>query len=274
VRDAAALERAARGCDVVFHLAARASVVAAQEDPALAHAVNATGTLHALLAAREARVRRVVFASTCALFGDSEAEVQGEGAAPRPASLYAIHKLCGELYCREFVRHFGVACAVLGLFNVYGPRQDPNGAYAAVVPRFLAAAVRGERLSIFGDGEQSRDFVYVGDVVRALLAAADVPGAGRRRRSTSGPDVRCGSASSARRSRRSWGGSSSACTVRSVRATCPTAARASRARGARLATAGGLAEGLKLTASGWCARSFARCLPKPVRSSPCATPCS
>ncbi len=179
VRDAAALARAARGCEVVFHLAARASVPAVQENPSDAHAVNATGVLNALVAAREAGVRRFVFASTCALYGDAEAELQQEEAPPRPGSLYAIQKLCGELYCREFARHFGVQSAVLRLFNVYGPRQDPNGAYAAVVPRFLAAAAGGERVSIFGDGEQSRDFVYVGDVVRAFLAAADAPGVGQ-----------------------------------------------------------------------------------------------
>ena len=179
VRDAAALARAARGCEVLFHLAARASVAAAQDDPAGAHEVNAGGALHALLAARAAGARRLVFASTCALYGDGAAEVQHEDAPPRPGSTYAIQKLCGELYCREFALRFGLPCAALRLFNVYGPRQDPRGAYAAVVPRFLAAARAREPLSIFGDGEQSRDFVYVGDVVHALLAAAEAPGAGQ-----------------------------------------------------------------------------------------------
>jgi nucleoside-diphosphate-sugar epimerase len=178
VRDVAQLAHAARGCDVVFHLAARASAPAALADPAAAHAVNASGVLHALLAARDAGVRRLVFASSCALYGDGDGDVQRESDPARPRSVYAIQKLCGELYCRELAPGLGVEAAVLRLFNVYGPRQDPGSEYAAVVPRFLAALERREPVGVFGDGEQSRDFVYVGDVVRALVAAADAPGVG------------------------------------------------------------------------------------------------
>ncbi|MFI5314391.1 MAG: NAD-dependent epimerase/dehydratase family protein [Myxococcota bacterium] len=175
VADARALERAARGCEVVYHEAAIASVPRSVEDPIGTELVNATGTLHALEAARRAGARRFVFAGSSAVYGDSEALPKREDMPPRPRSPYALQKLAGELYCEQYARLYGLEAIALRYFNVFGPRQDPHSMYAGVIPIFVESLRRGERPKIFGDGLQSRDFVYAGDVVAANRAAARAP---------------------------------------------------------------------------------------------------
>ena len=175
VVDARALERAARGCEVVYHEAAIASVPRSVEDPVGTDLVNSTGTLHALEAARRAGVRRFVFAGSTAVYGDGEELPKREDMPPRPRSPYALQKLAGELYCEQFARLYGLEAIALRYFNVFGPRQDPHSMYAGVIPLFVEALRRGQRPRIFGDGLQSRDFVYVGDVVAANRAAARAP---------------------------------------------------------------------------------------------------
>jgi UDP-glucose 4-epimerase len=175
VVDAAALERAARGCEVVYHQAAIASVPRSVEDPAGTHAVNASGTVHALEAAHRAGARRFVFASSSAVYGDDETLPKREEMPTCPRSPYALQKLTGELYCEQYARLFGLETVALRYFNVFGPRQDPKSMYAGVIPLFVAALQAGTRPRIFGDGLQSRDFVYVKDVVGANRAAARAP---------------------------------------------------------------------------------------------------
>jgi UDP-glucose 4-epimerase len=172
VVDAAALERAARGCEVVYHQAAIASVPRTVEDPVGSDRVNAAGTLHALEAARRAGARRFVFAGSTAVYGDGEELPKRETQPPSPRSPYALQKLTGELYCEQYARLYGLGAIALRYFNVFGPRQDPRSMYAGVIPLFVEALRRGERPRIFGDGRQSRDFVYVADVVAANRAAA------------------------------------------------------------------------------------------------------
>lgn len=175
VSDLAALERAARGCEVVYHHAAIASVPRSVEDPAGTHAVNATGTLNALEAARRAGARRFVFASSSAVYGDDEGLPKREEMPTCPRSPYALQKLTGELYGEQYARLFGLDAVALRYFNVFGPRQDPKSMYAGVIPLFVAALSAGARPRVFGDGRQSRDFVYVKDVVAANRAAAGAP---------------------------------------------------------------------------------------------------
>ncbi len=172
VADADALERAARGCEVVYHQAAIASVPRTVEDPLGSHAVNATGTLHVLEAARRAGARRVVYASSSAVYGDGEELPKHEDMPARPRSPYALQKWIGEQYCEQYARLYGLASVSLRYFNVFGPRQDPDSMYAGVIPRFVTALCSGAQPRIFGDGLQSRDFVYVADVVAANRAAA------------------------------------------------------------------------------------------------------
>jgi UDP-glucose 4-epimerase len=152
-----------------------ASVPLSVEDPAECHRVNAQGTLRLLDAARAAGVRRFVYASTSAIYGNPETLPTDEDSPAMPLSPYAQAKLMGENFCRCHADAYGMQTVCLRYFNVFGPRQDPAGQYAAVVPLFIQKALAGEPVTIFGDGEQTRDFVYVGDVVRAnmLAAAAD-----------------------------------------------------------------------------------------------------
>ena len=180
VRDAATVRRAVAGADAVFHQAAEPSVPRSVADPMGAYDVNVTGTLTVLLAARDAGCPRVVFASTSAVYGDDPILPKREDMPPAPLSPYASSKLAGEGLCQVFSRTFGVDAVALRYFNVYGPRQDPNSAYAAVIPRFLDALMSGRRPTVFGDGGQSRDFVYIDDVVEANLLAAAAPNAGGR----------------------------------------------------------------------------------------------
>lgn len=166
------VQRSVRGCEVVYHLGALPSAVQSVDEPARTHAVNASGTVHVLEAARQEGVRRVVFASSCAIYGSSTALPLKEELAPLPESPYALQKLSGELYCQQFGRLYGLQTVALRYFNVFGPRQDPRSLYAAVAPRFLTAVVRGVAPCIHGDGQQSRDFVHVDDVVAATRVAA------------------------------------------------------------------------------------------------------
>ena len=179
VRDLDDVRGAVQGCDAVFHQAALPSVPRSIADPISSHAVNATGTLNVLVAAREAEVRRVVMASSSSVYGATPGLPKSESMATLPLSPYAVSKLAAESYCRTWFDLYGVETVALRYFNVFGPRQDPLSAYAAVVPRFIAAYAAGEPPVIFGDGEQSRDFTYVANVVDAnvrALESAAAPG--------------------------------------------------------------------------------------------------
>lgn len=177
LRDPAVVRTAMQGVTMVFHEAAAASVPQSMKDPATTLEVNVTGTHQVLLAARDAGVRRVVFASSCAVYGNPEILPVREDMLPAPLSPYAAHKLIGEDLCRVFTHAYGLETVALRYFNVYGPRQDPASDYAAVIPRFLAALLHGEAPMVYGDGEQTRDFIYVEDIVRANLLAATSPDA-------------------------------------------------------------------------------------------------
>ena len=176
IRDVGTLSRAVNGVGVVFHQAALRSVPRSIEDPFAYHDVNATGTLRLLLAAREARVRRVVFASSSSVYGDQPVLPIHEDLRPQPISPYGASKLIGEHYCANFSRHYGLETVALRYFNVFGPRQDPKSEHSAVVARFILAAKQGMAVDIHGDGKQTRDFTYVGNVVDATLRAAEAPG--------------------------------------------------------------------------------------------------
>lgn len=172
VCDRDAVREASRGADCVIHLAARTSVPQSMKDPADTNDVNVCGTLNVFLAARDAGVRRVVFASSAAVYGDAPELPKSESMAPAPVSPYGISKLTGEMYGRVVG---GVEVVSLRFFNVFGPRQDPASPYSGVLSRFIAALLRSEPPAIYGDGEQSRDFVYVDNVVDAILRATTAP---------------------------------------------------------------------------------------------------
>ena len=182
VRDPEACRRILEGAEFVLHHAAEASALRSVEDPAGCAAVNIGGTINLLEAARAAgTVRRFVFASSCAVYGDTPGAAKHEASLTDPLSPYASTKLAGEYFCRNFFRLHGLQTVSLRYFNVYGPGQDPDGAYAAVIPKFLTALARGEAPVLYGDGEQSRDFIFVDDVVEAnLRAAAATRGVGGR----------------------------------------------------------------------------------------------
>ncbi len=172
IQDADLCRRAVEGADFVLHHAGMASVPASIADPAGCAAVNIGGTIHLLEAARQAgTVKRFVFASSCAVYGDTPGASKHEASPADPLSPYASSKLAGEYFCRNFFRLHGLQTVALRYFNVYGPGQDPNGDYAAVIPKFLTAIAQGEPPVIFGDGEQSRDFIHVQDIVEANLRA-------------------------------------------------------------------------------------------------------
>jgi UDP-glucose 4-epimerase len=172
VRDLVALRRAMRGVDVVYHLGALGSVSRSVADPITTHAVNATGTLNVLEAARNSGVRRVVYASSSSVYGDTPTLPKHEGMAPMPKSPYAVSKLTGEAYCRAFASSYGSETVALRFFNVFGPRQDPGSQYAAVIPAFASRLLSGDRPVVFGDGNQSRDFTFVDNAVEACVLAA------------------------------------------------------------------------------------------------------
>lgn len=164
---------AVRGREVVFHLAALPSVPRSVQDPLTSHASNVTGLLNVMLSARDAGIRRVVYASSSSVYGADPTLPKREDMTPLPISPYAVAKLAGEGYCRAFGEVYGVEAVALRYFNVFGPRQDPRSQYAAVVPNFISALVKGEPPVIYGDGEQSRDFTYVENVVNANVLALE-----------------------------------------------------------------------------------------------------
>jgi UDP-glucose 4-epimerase len=177
ILDSAIVRAAMAGVQRVFHQAALRSVPRSVDDPAATNRVNVEGTLNVLVAARDAGVQRVVYASSSSAYGNSQAMPLREDQPPAPVSPYAVSKLAGEYYCRVFTRVYGLPTVALRYFNVFGPRQDPNGPYAAVIPRFLLAALHEQSLEIHGDGLQSRDFTFVQNVVQANCLAADSPDA-------------------------------------------------------------------------------------------------
>jgi len=162
-----------QGAIYVFHQAALPSVPRSIKDPLAASEVNITGTLNVLLAARDNKVRKVVYASSSSVYGDTPTLPKKEDMVPHPQSPYAVSKLAGEHYCRVFQEVYGLATACLRYFNVYGPRQNPDSQYAAVIPRFIRWASEGSPLIIFGDGEQTRDFTFIADAVEADILAAE-----------------------------------------------------------------------------------------------------
>ena len=162
-----------QGVDYVLHQAAMVSVPQSMADPTATHEVNVTGTLNVLIASREASVKRFVMASSCAIYGDNDQLPLSEASSPRPMSPYAASKLIDEAYCQTFHAAYGLSTGCLRYFNVYGARQDPNGDYAAVVPKFIARMEAGKPPIIFGDGTQTRDFVHVSDIVRMNLALCE-----------------------------------------------------------------------------------------------------
>ncbi len=161
-------------CELVFHLGALPSVPRSVQDPLTSNAVNITGTLNVLLAARDAGVRRVVYASSSSVYGASEELPKREDQRPVPIAPYAVSKLAGEGHCRSFWHVYGLETVALRYFNVFGPRQDPASQYSAVIPMFITAFLDSQRPTIHGDGEQSRDFTYIENVLEATMLAADV----------------------------------------------------------------------------------------------------
>ncbi len=176
LRDPAALARAVAGCEVVYQQAALRSVPRSIDDPLANNDVNVTGILQLLVASKKAGVRRVVYASSSSVYGDDPTLPKVETQTPRPISPYAASKIMGEYYCRIYSQLYGLETVSMRYFNVFGPRQDPESKYAAVIPRFITAALAGEPAEVHGDGLQSRDFTYVDNVVDANLLAGQVPG--------------------------------------------------------------------------------------------------
>ncbi len=176
ILDEALVDREMQGVDFVFHLAAMVSVAESMAKPLETVSINVNGLLHVLDAAARHGVQKLCFASSAAIYGESPEQPKRETMAPDPRSPYAITKLDGEYYCSLFARERDLPTACLRFFNVFGPRQDPASAYAAAVPIFLHKALANEPITIFGNGGQTRDFVYVKDIVGALAFAAETPG--------------------------------------------------------------------------------------------------
>ncbi|MBE0644907.1 MAG: SDR family oxidoreductase [Bacteroidetes bacterium] len=173
-------DRAVRGTEIILHQAALPSVPRSINDPITSNEVNVVGTLNILEAARSHGVRRIVYASSSSVYGDNPMLPKVETMTPKPLSPYAVSKLAGEHYCRIFSELYGIETVALRYFNVFGPRQDPNSQYSAVIPRFINAMLNGTSPMIYGDGEQSRDFTYVSNVVRAnMLAATEADAVGK-----------------------------------------------------------------------------------------------
>jgi UDP-glucose 4-epimerase len=180
VRDAPQLDYRMAGCDVVFHEAAVVSVPYSVEHPQETHDVNIQGTLNVLLAAKKNGVKRVVFACSAAVYGEDPELPKKESMRPLPISPYGVEKMTGEMYLQTWAKLYGVETVSLRYFNVFGPRQDPRSPYSGVISVFVARALEGQTPMVFGDGLQSRDFVYVGNVVDANLRAATVAGVSGR----------------------------------------------------------------------------------------------
>jgi nucleoside-diphosphate-sugar epimerase len=175
LRDLSTVNQAVEGVDYVLHQGALPSVQRSIDAPLATHAANATGTLNILIAARDLAVRRMVYASSSSIYGDSLTLPKREDMFPAPKSPYAVSKMAGEQYCRAFADVFGLETVCLRYFNVFGPRQDPTSQYSAVIPLFITAMLHGQSPTIYGDGEQSRDFTYVANVVQANLLAVTAP---------------------------------------------------------------------------------------------------
>ncbi|MBI5058518.1 SDR family oxidoreductase [candidate division KSB1 bacterium] len=175
LRDFDAVKRACQGRDFVLHQAALGSVPRSVADPETSHEVNITGTLNVLMAARDAGVKRVVAASSSSVYGDTPTLPKVESMTVLPMSPYAVTKLASEKYCAAFFKVYGLETVALRYFNIFGPRQDPNGQYAAVIPRFITALMNGQQPTIYGDGSQSRDFTFVSLAVTANLLACEAP---------------------------------------------------------------------------------------------------
>ncbi|HUL37671.1 MAG TPA: SDR family oxidoreductase [Thermodesulfobacteriota bacterium] len=171
IREAATCQEAVKGMEYVFHQAALPSVQRSVEDPATSNAVNVGGTLNILLAARGEGVKRVIYASSSSVYGDTPTLPKHEEMPSHPLSPYALQKNIGEQYCQLFHQLYGLETVSLRYFNIFGPKQDPNSIYSAVIPKFIDALIQGRPPIIFGDGEQSRDFTYVENVVQANLLA-------------------------------------------------------------------------------------------------------
>jgi UDP-glucose 4-epimerase len=179
IRDVKAVDSAVEGVDGIFHQAAMVSVPLSVEQPMTNHAINVDGTLNVLEAARRHRVGKVVYASSASVYGDENDPPLVETMAPRPISPYGLSKFVNEQYARLYARTYGISAIGLRYFNVYGPRQDPGSPYSGVITIFIHRMMSGRRPTIYGDGTQTRDYVYVSDIVRAnLLAAESAGGAG------------------------------------------------------------------------------------------------
>lgn len=177
IRDIETTRRAMKDVGIVFHEAAIPSVPRSVQDPLLTHESNVNGTFNVLLAARDAGVRRLVYAASSSAYGEKGTGAKVEDQLPDPLSPYAVAKLVGEYYCQVFTHVYGLETVALRYFNVFGPRQDPSSPYSGVISKFITSLLGGEPPVVFGDGEQSRDFTYVANVVEANLRAAEAPGA-------------------------------------------------------------------------------------------------
>lgn len=173
--DVNTVARCMRDVETVFHLAARASVPRSVAEPLAAHHINVTGTVNLLIAARDAGVRRFVYSASSSAYGDTPVMPKTVDMRPLPLSPYAVSKLAAEYYCTCWTHVYGLPTVSLRYFNVFGPRQDPDSPYAAVIPAFVSRMLRGQRPIVYGDGEQSRDFCFIENVVAANLLAAEVP---------------------------------------------------------------------------------------------------
>lgn len=173
--EAAVAKRAVAGCEFVIHQAAIPSVPRSIHDPVTSHRANVEGTLQVLVAARDAGVKRVVFAGSSSVYGDTAVLPKREDMRTTPLSPYALQKLIGEQYCQQFTRHYGLETVTTRYFNVFGPRQQPGSPYSGVISLFIDALAAGRAPMIHGDGKQTRDFTYVGDVVQGVLRACQAP---------------------------------------------------------------------------------------------------
>lgn len=175
IRDLGSVRTACEGVDYILHQAAIPSVPRSIDDPITSNEVNINGTLNILKAAQEHKVKRVVYAASSSAYGDTAVLPKQEDMKPSPLSPYAVSKLTGEYYCKVFHGVYGLETVSLRYFNIFGPRQDPASTYAAVIPRFITAMMKGESPVVYGDGEQSRDFTYIENVIRANINACYAP---------------------------------------------------------------------------------------------------
>jgi UDP-glucose 4-epimerase len=173
ITDLNLLQESFKNIDYVFHQAAIPSVPRSVDDPIRSNDANINGTLNVLFASKENGVKKVVYASSSSVYGDTPTLPKKEEMIPNPLSPYAVSKLAGEYYCEVFNKVYNLQTVSLRYFNVYGPRQDPNGAYAAVIPKFITSIINHKSPVIYGDGEQSRDFSFISDVIQANIKAAD-----------------------------------------------------------------------------------------------------